>query len=176
MKSVASITLLLLLSSPMICSILPSSSLAHPETLRFDSLPKMNSQQLRELTQGFYTLLQLHAAKKYPGKPMERVLVENNKHLFTEKIKNAVDGELVGLKGDIKHSKKLAGNVGEVLTSARGYFNKVKDVKKKLENPVGAVGDMVKGSVGKALGGLTSSFGFRALKEESGIIYIKYFW
>ena len=167
MKTQTTFILMLALSSSITTSLISSSSSSHPSTSQYASLPKMNSEQLRELTRGFFTLLQLHASQVSSKKPMERVLMESSHHLFTEKIKNAVDGELVGLKGDIKHSKSLSGNVGEVLTSARGYFDKVKEAKKKLENPVSAVGDLVKDQVGNALGGLTSSLGFRALEEEN---------
>lgn len=166
MKVQTTLILLLSLSSSIMTSLMSSSSSSHPSTSKYASIPKMNADQLRELTRGFFTLLQLHASKVAPKKPMHRVLLESSNHLFTEKIKNAVDGELVGLKGDIKHSKGLSGNVGEVLTSARGYFDKVKEAKKKLDNPVAAVGDLVKDQVGNALGGLTSSLGFRALEEE----------
>jgi hypothetical protein len=110
--------------------------------------------------------MEMHAAQLKSGKPLGRVLVENNKHLFTEKIMNAVDGEIVGLKGDLKHSSTLTENVGEILGSARGYFNKVKEVKAKLDNPVGAVGDAIKDSVGGALGDIGKSFGFRNLEGE----------
>lgn len=138
----------------------------HPNVAHFRSLPKMNGDELRKLTEGFYTLLQLHAAQVEAGKPMERVLVENHRVLFAEKVKNAVEAEIVGLKGDIKHSEKMTNSVGEMLGSARQMYDKVKGVKEKLENPVGAVGDIVKDSVGNALGGLTNSLGFRVLEEE----------
>lgn len=146
-------------------SILPSdaSIRSHPEVARFRSLPKMDGDQLRRLTQGFYTMLQLHAAQVDPSKPLERVLLEHNKHLFSEKIKNAVDAQIVGLKGDIKHSDKLTDKVGETLGTARGYFDKVKSAKEKLENPVGAIGDVVSDS----LGGIASTFGFRNLEEAA---------
>jgi hypothetical protein len=94
---------------------------------------------------------------------MERVLIAGHKHLFSEKIKNAVDAEIVGLRGDIKHSDQMTDKVGEILGTARGYFDKVKEAKKTLENPVGAIGDAVSG----AIGDIGSSFGFRNLEGEA---------
>jgi hypothetical protein len=112
--------------------------------------------------------MEIHAAQLKSKKTLGRVLAENNKHLFTEKVMNAVDGEIVGLKGDLKHSSKLSDNVGEILGSARGYFDKVKEAKAKLENPVGAIGDAVKDSLGGAIGDIGKSFGFRNLEGEEG--------
>lgn len=167
MKTTAAAVALLMTVSMCTCSLLPSDSglLDHPVVARYLSLPKYDKEHLQQITQGFYNLLEMHASQVAPGKPMDRVLLEHDKHLFTTKIMNAVEGEIVGLKGDIKHSSKLTNDVGEILGSAKGYFDKVKDAKKKLENPVDAIGDAVKDSVGNALGGLTSSFGFRVLEE-----------
>lgn len=131
-------------------------------------MPKMNAKELRELTKNFLTLLHLHVSQISTNKPMERVLIENSQHLFTEKIKSVVNGELTGLKGDVKHSKGLSSKVGELLSSARGYFNKVKDVKNKLDNPVGAVGSLIKGKIGGAFDGL-SSLKFRELTGSGNI-------
>lgn len=119
-------------------------------------------------------MLQLHAAQIDSKKPMERVLLAGHKHLFSEKVKNAVDAEMVGLKGDIKHSDQMTDKVGEILGTARGYFDKVKEAKKALDNPVGAIGD----AVGDAVGNIASSFGFRNLegedaKEEGKFFYFK---
>lgn len=149
-------------------SLLPSSAgiSGHPEVTRFLSLPKFDRRQLREITQGFYNLLELHASHVNPNKPVGRVLLEDDQHLFTTKIMNAVDSEIVGLKGDIKHSSKLTTEVGEVLGTAKGYFDKVKEAKDKLEHPMDAIGGAVKDTVSNALGGLGSRFGFRALEEE----------
>ena len=159
--------LTLLITTSINCSLLYSdSTLNHPQVNQFRSLPKYTPDQLRQLTQGFYSLMEIHAAQLKTGKPLGRVLIENNRELFAEKIKNAVDGEIVGLKGDLKHSSKLTENVGEILGTARGYFNKVKEAKEKLENPVGAIGDAVKDSVSGALGNIGSSFGFRNLEGE----------
>ena len=164
----------ILLLSTLECSIFNSGSTQnHPQVSKFRSLPKYTPDQLRQLTQGFYSLMEMHAAQLKSDKPLGRVLAENNKHLFTEKIMNAVDGEIVGLKGDLNHSSKLTDNVGEILGTARGYFDKVKEAKQKLENPVGAIGDALKDSVGGALGNIGSSFGFRNLEGEKkeGNIY-----
>lgn len=167
MKTTTFAAAFLAMASMCTCSLLPSDSgvLNHPQVSRFLSLPKFNKEQLQQITRGFYNLLEMHASHFAPGQPLERVLLENDRHLFATKIMNAVDGEIVGLKGDIKHSSKLTSSVGEILGTAKGYFDKVKDAKQKLENPIDAIGDAVKDSVGNALGGLTNSLGFRVLEE-----------
>lgn len=137
----------------------------------YRTLPKLEMHQMRQLTQGFFTVLQLHvlnSADKHkdfskPGS-MGRVLIEKEKHMFSEKVQAAVDGELMGLKGDVKGSQKLSLKVKDILGSARGYFDQVKTAKENLTNPAAAIGGALKAGLGKLSP-------FRTLEEEQGITF-----
>lgn len=150
----------------------------------FKQMPKLNPEQLEEVVKGFHSVMHLMAIHNAPKgtdftktNSMERVLAETHaaeteeNQSFMEKV----DGQLVGLKGDINQSRGLTDSVGDILLKARGYFDQVKQAKENLSNPTGMIGDAISGAVGDFAG----SFGFRrnleeeTTKEENGKIYFK---
>lgn len=167
--------ILLLLITPIITTLFEdgSNNLGKDYEL-FKQLPKLSPENLQEVIKGFNSVIHLMAIHHAPEgadftKPgtMERILVETESSEENESFMEKVDGQLIGLKGDIAQSEGLTGKVGEVLESAKGYFDQVKQAKEKLMNPTALVGDAVSGAIGGAVGDITSSFGFRRRLEET---------
>lgn len=168
------ITILLLILTPTFTTILDDKKhLLGEDYELYSKLPKLDPRNLEEIIKGFNSVMDLMVLHKSPkGLDLshkgnfERVLSEVESSENNESFMEKVDGQLMGLKGDIKQSEGLTSQVGEVLDKAKGYFNQVKEAKDNLMNPGAMIGNAVSGALGGAVGNIAGSFGFRRRLEE----------
>ena len=156
---------LLFLSITVNCNLIKEDPLAR-SLEAYRKLPKLHPDKLRDLTEGFQTLLHMHLAHSMKMQSGKNRRVLGLRHMFTDKVKQSVNGQIVAIKADIKGSQKLSVKVKGYVDEATGYWTGVKDSKKKVEDQLK---NAVAGAATEAIGSLAGKFGFRMLEgEEEG--------
>ena len=134
----------------------------------YKSLPKLHPNKLRALTEGFQMLMHMHyaeALKQLGGDSKKRRLAV--RHMFTDQVKQAVNGQIIVLKADIKGSQKLSAKVKGYVDTAAGGWQNIKEAKTNIENEAkNQVTALASDALDSVTGGLSSSLGFRRLEGD----------